>query len=156
LVEIPSHRDGNFSDIQSATGRRLFGMLSATADYALRSVLFLGHNYGERVVPADEIARAIGAPTNYLSKTLNVLTKAGIATSVAGRRGGFALAIDPAKLTLARVVGVFDDAVHNTRCLLGDKPCNAAAPCAAHTRWSKILHSGRAELGSTTIADFLR
>ena len=131
-------------------------MLSATADYALRSVLFLGRNFGKRVVPADEIARAIGAPTNYLSKTLNVLAKAGIATSVSGRRGGFALAIDPGELTLDRIVRVFDEASNNTRCLLGDKPCNAAAPCAAHSRWAGIVHAGRAELGSTTVADFLR
>jgi Rrf2 family protein len=130
-------------------------MLSATADYALRAVLFLGRNYGRRVVSADEIARAIGAPPNYLSKTLNTLTKASITTSVAGRSGGFALAVAPHELTLGRVIDVFDETATNRRCLLGDRPCNAGDPCGAHHRWTSISQAGRTELAATTVADLL-
>lgn len=130
-------------------------MLSATADHALRAVLFLAQQEGGRVTSADDIADAIGAPRNYLSKTLNALTKAGITTSVSGRRGGFTLALTPAELTLHRLVSVFDAPPASRRCLLGDRPCSPEHPCAAHQRWMEIDRAAEAGLRSTTVADLL-
>ena len=54
-------------------------MLSNTADYALRAILVLARASSEpraTALRADEIARAIGAPRNYLATTLNALAKA--------------------------------------------------------------------------------
>jgi Rrf2 family protein len=130
-------------------------MLSATADHALRAVLFLARQASNRVTSADDIADAIGAPRNYLSKTLNTLTKAGVTSSVPGRRGGFALAIPPHRLTLHHLVTVFDEPVTGARCLLGDRPCTSDHPCAAHQRWTQIDHARDMALRSTTIADLL-
>lgn len=104
---------------------------------------------------ASEIADAIGAPRNYLSKTLHALTRAGVTTSVPGRGGGFALAVPTQSLTLARLIEVFDDAEAPRRCLLGDRPCTADHPCAAHQRWTQIHRAHDDALGSTTIADLL-
>ena len=41
-------------------------------------------------------------------------------------------------------------------CLLGNRPCLAAAPCAAHARWSGVQEDLWAPLHRTTIADLLR
>lgn len=130
-------------------------MLSATADHALRAVLFLAQQEERRVTSADDIADAIGAPRNYLSKTLNALTKAGITTSVAGRRGGFTLAVTPADLTLHRLISVFDAEPTSRRCLLGNRACAPEHPCAAHQRWMEIDRAADARLRSTTVADLL-
>lgn len=122
----------------------------------MRAVLYLGRDYGRRTFPADEVADAIGAPRNYLSKTLNTLAKAGLVTSSRGRNGGFSLAIPPEALTLSRVIAVFDDdEPPAARCLLGDRPCNAAVPCAAHKRWMTITAASRRALWTTTVADLL-
>src|SRR4051812_35723432 len=64
-------RRRGFSDGGARAAERPLAMLSTTADYALRAALFLGRHYGSRVVPADEIADAIGAPRGDVSKTLN-------------------------------------------------------------------------------------
>ena len=105
---------------------------------------------------APEIADAIGAPRNYLSKTLHALAaRAGVTTSPCGRGGGFALAVLPRRLTLAQLIGVFDDAEAPRRCLLGDRPCTSDRPCAAHQRWTQIHRAHHHALGSTTIADLL-
>lgn len=130
-------------------------MLSATADHALRAVLFLAQQPEGRVTSADDIADAIGAPRNYLSKTLNTLTKAGITTSAPGRRGGFTLAVTPGELTLHRLVNVFDVEPTLRRCLLGNRPCSPEHPCAAHQRWTSIDRAADAGLRSTTVADLL-
>ena len=130
-------------------------MLSVTADHALRAVLFLAREYGRRLVPAEEIAAAIGAPANYLSKTLGVLGKAGIVVSTAGRQGGFALAVAPHRLTLQHVVDVFESPLPSGRCLLGNRACNRDAPCSAHRRWTTIRLAYHDALRSTTVADLL-
>ena len=129
-------------------------MLSTTADHALRAVLFLAQQPG-RVASSDEIARAIGAPRNYLSKTLNELRKAGVVESVAGRQGGFLLAIAGDRLSIADVVDQFEAPPGSVRCLLGHRPCDAKNPCVAHEKWSSITESYRVALEQTTIADLL-
>lgn len=130
-------------------------MLSATSDYALRAVLFLGANPANAVISADEIAASIGAPRNYLSKTLHALTKAGITTSTPGRYGGFSLAIAPHRLTVHDVVRVFDAPTETAVCLLGARPCDPSTPCSAHRRWTSIDKVHGAALRTTTIADLL-
>jgi len=130
-------------------------VLSTTADHALRAVLYLAQRPRGEVASAIEIADAIGAPRNYLSKTLHTLTRAGVTTSLPGRGGGFALAVTPQRLTLARLIGVFDDAHTPHRCLLGDRPCTPDHACVAHQRWTQIHRAHDQALASTTIADLL-
>jgi Rrf2 family protein len=130
-------------------------VLSATSDYALRAILVLARAHGLRLLRADEIAETTAAPRNYMAKTLNALAKAGIVTSTRGPQGGFALAIEPEKLTLARVIDCFDEPRLQLRCLLGSKACDPANACAAHHRWASIKDARRTPLAGTTIADLL-
>ena len=130
-------------------------MLSHTSDYALRATLLLAR-HRRRPLRAEEIASAIGAPRNYLGKTLNALAKAGIVRSARGPLGGFTLAIDPEGLTLARVIDCFDEPRPQSRCMLGAAPCDPAHPCAAHHCWTAITAARREPLATTTVADLLR
>jgi Rrf2 family protein len=104
---------------------------------------------------ADEIARATGAPANYLGKTMNLLAKAGIVTSARGPQGGFALAVPADELSVARIIDCFDEPRPHSRCLLGTVPCDPQHPCAAHHRWNEVMAVRRAALATTTIADLL-
>ena len=132
-------------------------MLSATADHAVRALLFLARATGRtgRPMRADEIAAATGAPQNYLAKTLNALAKAGIVTSARGPAGGFALAVAPESLTLARVVDLFETTRPQSRCMLGAAPCDPRHPCAAHECWTAVMRARREPLATTTFADLL-
>lgn len=131
-------------------------MLSATADHAVRAILVLARAYGRKPVRADEVADAIGAPRNYLAKTLNALAKEGLVTSARGPLGGFTLAVAPDELTIARVVDCFDGPIPQTKCMLGCMPCDPLHPCAAHARWTEIRTARRAPLHATTIAALLQ
>lgn len=131
-------------------------MLSATSDHAIRAVLVLARHYGHRPLRAEEIADAIGAPRNYLGKTLNSLAKQGLVTSSRGPTGGFLLAVSPSELTLAQVVDCFDEPRRGPqKCLLGTSLCDAGHACAAHHQWTEITEARRAPLSATTIADLL-
>jgi Rrf2 family transcriptional regulator, iron-sulfur cluster assembly transcription factor len=130
-------------------------MLSQTSEHALRAALYLAQHPAGTLVTADAIAGALGAPRNYMAKTLNALAKQGIVASLRGPRGGFRLAISPDKLTLARVVDSFEETRINPICMLGGRPCTDATPCRAHARWKAISLEAWRPLETTTVADLL-
>ncbi|HEX6059854.1 MAG TPA: Rrf2 family transcriptional regulator [Gemmatimonadaceae bacterium] len=130
-------------------------VLTKTGDYALRALLVLAQRGVGRPLPADALAYAIGAPTNYMGKTLHLLARAGLVRGIRGPSGGFALAVEPDTISLARIADVFGEAPASRRCLLGTGPCNAAAPCAAHGRWMRVVNATREPLATTTLADLL-
>ena len=130
-------------------------MLSHTADYALRALLVLGRNYGQRSVRADEVADATGTPRNYTAKVLNGLAKAGVVSSVRGPSGGFALLQPPHAISLASIIDLFDEPHQHTKCLLGIRPCTPTEPCAAHGTWTSVMRARREPLTSITLGDLL-
>jgi Rrf2 family transcriptional regulator, iron-sulfur cluster assembly transcription factor len=130
-------------------------MLSQTAEYALRATIYLARCADGRPVAAEAIAGALGAPANYMSKTLHMLAKAGIVAGVRGPNGGFRLVVAPTELTVARVVETFDEPAQKATCLLGDRECDAGDPCGAHFRWLGVRRAMHAPLSCTTIADLL-
>lgn len=130
-------------------------MLSATAEHAVRAVLLLARHNGDKALSADAIAAELGAPRNYLAKTLNALAKAGVVRSARGAAGGFTLAIAPETLTLARIINPFDDHARTPACLLRNRPCDSLNPCAVHGRWNAIVGHAAARFEQTTIAELL-
>jgi len=129
-------------------------MLSQTAEYALRTVLFLAdRDYGAR---AEEIARRLGVPRNYLSKTLHRLAQEGVLRSTPGKGGGFRLAVPPDQLKLLRVVAPFDDISGERRCLLGRPQCSDRNPCPAHHQWRAVGERVTAFFRDRTVGDLLR
>lgn len=131
-------------------------ILSDTAEYALRAVLYVARTASpERPTRSDEIARALGVPRNYLSKILHTLGKSGVLRSARGPQGGFQLAVEPEELVLARIVGTFDPMELRRSCLLGRPECSDANPCPAHPRWKGIADQVRGFFLQTTVADLL-
>ena len=130
-------------------------MLSQTAEYGLRAVLYIAMNADGEPVKLARIAEALHVPKNYLSKTLYQLARSGVLLSERGPVGGFALARPPESLTLAEVVEPFDSARLARRCLLGEGPCSDETACAAHARWKTIAEPMRGFFRSTVVADLI-
>ncbi len=129
-------------------------MLSRTAEHAVRAVVVLAREYGVRALSAEKLASIVGAPRNYLSKTLNVLARRGLLTSARGPGGGFSLAVSPDVITVADIVEVFTDAnTPGTRCLLRNAPCDPAHPCSSHQRWTELTAAGSEPLMRTTVGE---
>jgi Rrf2 family protein len=130
-------------------------MLSQTAEYALRAVLYLAERTEGPPVRVGDMARALRIPRNYLSKTLHLLARAGILTSARGKTGGFRLALPPERLRLSAVITLFDRLEERRRCLLGRPQCSDRTACAAHTRWKEVADALAAFFHQTTVADLL-
>lgn len=130
-------------------------MLSGTAEYALRAVVYIARRPSNDPVRATQLAEAIAVPRNYLSKILLELVKAGVLKSTRGKRGGFQLAVDPTKLSLLRVVSLFDPVRGQRRCLLGRPECSDRHPCPVHHRWKRAAQEIARFFDETTVADVL-
>ena len=129
--------------------------LSSTAQQAIHAVLCIAGSEEEGPVRVDEIAAVMECPRNYLSKTLHLLSRAGVLRSERGPKGGFRLASSPERLSLARVVAPFEP-ITERRCLVGRPKCGDANPCAVHHRWKKVAGGVDEFFNKTTIADLLK
>jgi Rrf2 family protein len=131
-------------------------MLSQTCEHALRAVLFLAQQPAGTAVPAERVAAALGAPANYLGKTLNLLARRGLLASARGPAGGFRLLRRPAEIAVGDVMAAVEERPRSSAvCLLGNRPCLAERPCAAHARWAATQAAAALPLHRTTVADLL-
>ncbi|MCS6970364.1 MAG: Rrf2 family transcriptional regulator [Planctomycetota bacterium] len=92
-------------------------MISNTADYALRAIVFLADNAGEAHT-TEEIARATKVPVGYLAKIMQNLARHRLVASQRGLHGGFTLVRDPKELTIYDVVQAVDPIARIDRCPL--------------------------------------
>ena len=76
-------------------------MISKTAEYALRAVVFLAQS-DQVPINRTEISAATQIPNPYLHKVLQELHQAGIVSVQRGPGGGYQLIIDPNDLTDGR------------------------------------------------------
>jgi Rrf2 family iron-sulfur cluster assembly transcriptional regulator len=130
-------------------------MMNQTAEHAIRAIVYLAQQPAGAAVPAERIAEAIGAPANYLGKTLSALARQGLVTGSRGPGGGYRMSRPAREISFADVVSAFSEARPQPMCLLGDRPCSAAAPCWAHDRWTRLREEMMEPLARTTIADLL-
>ena len=128
--------------------------LPQTAEYALRSVSYIAEHQADGPVPVGAIAQALGAPQNYLSKTLNELGTLGILRSVRGARGGYLLGAPASELRLASIVEPYLPETKR-RCIMGRARCRDDAPCGAHWRWKQVREVTAAFFVELTVGDLL-
>jgi Rrf2 family protein len=129
-------------------------VFSRTAEYAIRAVLVLARNVGKPPLNAEEIASMLGAPRNYLGKTLNTLVRHGLLSSIRGPHGGFALAVAPDVLSVADIIELFaEQKLTPSMCVLANRPCNPEKPCEAHERWVEVTVRAREPLARTKISE---
>jgi len=96
--------------------------LSDGAALALHAMVLMASR-PEKPLSAPEMARRLGASEAHLSKILQHLSRAGLAKSIRGPKGGFLLDKDPRKITLLQVYEVIDGRFAPSDCLFGRPIC---------------------------------
>ena len=128
--------------------------LPQTAEYALRAVSYIAEHEARGPVPLPTVAAALGAPRNYLSKTLYQLGVLGVLRAERGVKGGYRLGRSPDRLRLIDIVGPFLPPTEY-RCVMGHPRCLDEAPCGAHVRWKHVRGVMQAFFADLTMADLL-
>lgn len=128
-------------------------MLSQTAEYALRAVVYLATRTG-RPCTTEEVADRTRVPAAYLAKILQGLSKAGLVRSQRGVGGGVSLARRPAEVTLLDVVSAVEPIKRPRACPLGAGGLDAGL-CRLHARVDEAMAAVEQTFADTTLAELL-
>ena len=129
--------------------------LPQTAEYALRAVSYIAEHQGEGPVPVSSIAKALGAPRNYLSKILHQLRSLGVLSAVRGTAGGYRLGAPADRIRLAPIVEPFLPAARH-HCIMGHPRCGDDVACGAHEQWKLVNDTARQFFAELTLAGLMR
>lgn len=128
-------------------------MISQTAEYALRVVVYLATLDGAAAT-STQIAAATRIPKEYLLKVLRGLAKGGIVVSQRGVGGGTVLSRPPERMTVWDVVDVVDPLQRIRTCPLGLKT-HGISLCPLHKRLDAAMESVEHAFRRTTVAEVM-
>lgn len=128
-------------------------MISQTAEYALRAIVFLAMNTGAAYT-TQQISGATKVPAAYLSKVLQSLVRAGLIQSQRGLGGGFILSKSAEDLTILEVLNAVDPLQRIRTCPLGIE-AHGTILCALHKRLDDATAVIEKAFRDTTIGDLL-
>jgi Rrf2 family transcriptional regulator, nitric oxide-sensitive transcriptional repressor len=128
-------------------------MISQTVEYALRAIVTIAQHDGQPCT-AQQISKITQVPAPYLSKLMQGLVRAGLASSQRGLHGGFALAKGPGELTIWEVVDAVEPFQRIHECPLGIKS-HGGTLCPLHRRLDRAMAMVEEQFRGTSIADIL-
>jgi Rrf2 family protein len=127
--------------------------LSKRGDYVVRSALCLARAYGSGGYrKIREVVAEVDVPQTFASQILADLVHAKLATSKAGKDGGYRLVRAPALISLLDVIEAGEGPLRAERCALGDGPCRWEAVCPLHETWGAATAALRDTLAGTSLA----
>lgn len=128
-------------------------MISQTVEYALRAIVTIAQHDGQPCT-AQQISKITQVPAPYLSKLMQGLVRAGLASSQRGLHGGFALAKSADELTIWEVVDAVEPFQRILDCPLGIES-HGGTLCPLHRRLDRAMATVEEQFRGTTIADML-
>ena len=128
--------------------------LSTKGRYATRIMLNLACRDKTKPARKQEIATAEGISADYIAQLLMKLRAVGFVRSHRGVSGGFTLACDPNKITVADILEGVEGPIAIAPCI--NRSCARESVCVTQAVWKKANLALKAVLASTTLADMAR
>lgn len=128
--------------------------VTARADYAVRAALALARAHPEPV-KGEQLAADHDLPLNFTERILSELRRAGYVASRRGGDGGYRLAAEPDRISIADLVRAVDGPMADVR---GIPPDELEYPEGAESLqrvWVALRANLRAVLESVTLADLV-
>lgn len=119
--------------------------LTTKGRYAVTAMLDLALRYDKGAVTLADIAKRQGISLSYLEQLFAKLRRSGLVDSVRGPGGGYNLALEPSKISVAEIIVAINENIDATRCG-GEKNCHGDEKCLTHQLWEDL---------STRIYEFL-
>jgi FeS assembly SUF system regulator len=126
--------------------------LSRLADYAVVITSFMAAQPA-RVFSALELADGTGLPSPTVSKVLTALSRAKVAKSLRGVKGGYQLSRPAKDITAAEIISAVDGPIALTLCMEHDSACDVAALCPSRYGWRRVNDAIQQALDSVTLAE---
>ena len=125
--------------------------LSRMADYG---VVLMSHMARDpkSLKTASDLSSECALPLPTVSKVLKLLTQGRLLVSHRGTKGGYCLAFDPVRITMADIIGAMDGPIALTDCMTDSgADCDIQALCPTRTNWRRINEAIKAALTGITL-----
>lgn len=126
--------------------------LSKLTDYST-VIMFYMARQPEHVCSATEVAAAVGLAVPTTSKIMKLLARRGLLASRRGAGGGYILARQPERISVAQVIEAMEGDFGMTECSTTNGLCPQEAACMAREPWQFINRAIRRTLDQVTLAD---
>jgi Rrf2 family protein len=129
--------------------------LTRRGDYAIRAMLSLARRDPRDPMSVPEISAAMAIPVGFLPRVMGQLVRAGLATSTAGRRGGYALTRPAARIHLLEVIEAAEGDSRRQTCVLRGGACSQDGRCQIHDVFFDARAALLERLAAVTLADLV-
>ncbi|MBS1994159.1 MAG: Rrf2 family transcriptional regulator [Cyanobacteria bacterium SZAS LIN-3] len=127
-------------------------MISQTAEYALRAMVFLAMR--DSAATGHEIAETTKVPSGYLSKIMHQLVKGKLVNSQRGIGGGFVLSRKPIDISILDVINSVDPIDQIKSCPLGIQS-HGFSLCPLHKRLSEATAHVEAAFAASNLSELV-
>jgi Rrf2 family iron-sulfur cluster assembly transcriptional regulator len=128
--------------------------LTTKGRYAVTAMLDLALHYEKGAVTLADIARRQGISLSYLEQLFAKLRRSGLVDSVRGPGGGYNLALDPTKISVAEIIIAINENIDARRCG-GEKNCHGDQECLTHQLWEDLSNRIHEFLNGISLADLV-
>lgn len=132
---------------------------SRKARYGLRAMIALAQSYPEGPRSLADIARAEDISFSYLEQLIAILRREGLVEGKRGAHGGYQLTVDPASITVGRVLRALDGPIAPAECaseVAIPGYCWRETNCPSKPLWEHVRDTLAQVLDATTLADLCR
>ncbi len=125
--------------------------MTRASDVAVRLLRALAAQDGNR--KAADLAATVGTTAGFVAQVATPLVRRGWVRSEPGPTGGYSLAANLGDVSVLEVIEAVEGPTDTGRCVLADRPCTDAGPCALHAPWSRARAELLRELAGARVAD---
>lgn len=129
-------------------------LVTRDTDYAVRALCFIARRR-DRIVSVNELVDCLNVPKPFIRKILQILNKEKLLKSYRGKGGGFMLAGDYKKITLLKLIEIFQGPVRVCDHSFKKKLCHEIKKCPLKRKLDGIEDHVKDELSDITIASLL-
>jgi Rrf2 family protein len=128
-------------------------MLSQTAEYALRAMVYLAEDGDDRIT-TQRIAEKAKIPAGYLAKVMQNLARAGLVNAQRGLGGGISLARPAEEISILEILDAVDPIERITACPI-DHPGHQDALCPLHRKLDETMAEIRSTFAAARLSEML-
>ncbi len=123
--------------------------ITKKSDLAVRALIALDR---EGRMKGRRLAESVGTTAAFIAQVMNPLVRAGWVQSDPGPRGGYALAVSLAQISMLDLIEEIEGPTDDGECVLRGGPCPGEQWCALHEAWQPARQALLDRLGTTPIS----
>ena len=114
-------------------------MISTRGRYALRVMIDLAENEGDKYIPLKDIAERQDISKKYLEIIVKDLVTGGLVVGASGRGGGYKLCRKPEEYSVGEIIELMEGTLSSVACLADKKyKCPRKKKCQTLPMWTEF------------------